>query len=513
MTNYFVNGLQEQTANNTNGQNMTGTDNLFVSNTGEIVALGAGGVSAIFLDANSTGNNVTINGQIYCADGDAVFSEGTNLNLILNGSAFGGVDGFNLQGLSNVLVGSQGELSVNGSGINVDANAGGSTITVDGSILSASGAGLTIDAQANISVNEGAVVSAKYNGVLFYSGSADSTLYNGGTIESNHGSNNDIYVADTNIQIDNAGLITGPVDPLDINGANTLIINSGTVTGQDGASLIMFGGANNTTIENTGAIVGAIQNDGAVGPLTISNSGTIMGGLFAIGGTAYNDSVTNSGTIHGAIDLSTGTDTVNNDGKIVGYVSFEGTGDSLDNSGSIKGNVYMGTGDSVINTGVIHGSVSFAGGTNTLSTSHGEITGTVTGGSGSDTFIAGSAAVTFIGGSGTEILTGGAGDDVITAGSGKDTITGGKGDDLLTAGTGKDTFMYSGNFGNDTIDSFNHNKDIIHFAANDFASYTALESHMVQDGADVVITLDATDSIVLTNQTLANLTSSDFTFG
>ena len=118
-----------------------------------------------------------------------------------------------------------------------------------------------------------------------------------------------------------------------------------------------------------------------------------------------------------------------------------------------------------------------------------------------------------IGGSGTEILTGGAGDDVITAGSGKDTITGGKGDDLLTAGTGKDTFMYSGNFGNDTIDSFNHNKDIIHFAANDFASYTALESHMVQDGADVVITLDATDSIVLTNQTLANLTSSDFTFG
>jgi hypothetical protein len=29
----------------------------------------------------------------------------------------------------------------------------------------------------------------------------------------------------------------------------------------------------------------------------------------------------------------------------------------------------------------------------------------------------------------------------------------------------------------------------------------------------VVITLDATDSIVLTNQTLANFTSSDFTFG
>jgi hypothetical protein len=513
MTNYFVNGLQEQTGTSINGQNMTGSDTLFVSNTGEIVALGTGGASAIFLDSNSTGNNVTINGQIYCAAGDAIYSESEDLNLVLNGSAFGYMDGINLQGLGNVLIGSQGQLSVNSNGIIVGANAGNSTITVDGSVYSALGAGLSISALTNISVGTGGDISAKYNGVLFYAGSAGSSLYNGGTIESNHGSNNDIYVADANIQIDSAGLISGPVDPLDINGANTLIINSGTITGQDGASVIMFGGASNTTIDNSGTIVGAIQDDGAVGPLTVSNSGTIMGGSFAIQGTAYNDSVTNSGTIHGAIDLGTGSDNVNNDGKIVGYLAFEGTGDSLDNSGSIKGNLYMGTGDSVINTGVIHGSVSFAGGTNTLNTSHGEITGTVTGGSGSDTFIAGNEAVTFIGGSGTEVLTGGAGDDVITAGSGKDTITGGKGDDLLTGGAGRDTFLYSGNFGNDTIVNFNTHHDIMHFAANDFASYSALEPHMVQAGADVVITLDAADTIVLTNQTLANLTSSDFTFG
>jgi Ca2+-binding RTX toxin-like protein len=275
----------------------------------------------------------------------------------------------------------------------------------------------------------------------------------------------------------------------------------------------MFAGANNTTIDNSGTIVGAVQDDGAVGPLTVFNSGTFMGGSFAIQGTAYNDGVTNSGTIHGSIDLGTGTDIVNNDGKIVGYVAFEGTADQLDNSGSIKGNVYMGSGDSVINTGVIHGNVTFAGGINTLNTSHGEITGTVTGGSGSDTFIAGSAAVTFIGGSGTEVLTGGAGDDVITAGSGKDTITGGKGDDILTGGKSVDTFIYSGNFGNDTIINFNTHHDIIHFAANDFASYSALEPHMVQAGADVVITLDASDSIVLTNQTLSNFSASDFTFG
>ncbi len=515
MTNYFVNGLQEQTGAGINGQNMTGTDNLFVSSTGDIVALGTGAVSGIFLNASSTGNNVTINGQVYCAGGDAIYSESTNLTLVLNGSAYGGVDGINLQGLGNILIGSQGELSVNGNGIYVGANAGDSTIAVDGSILSANGAGFNINAQTNISVNAGAVVSAKYNGVLFYSGSANSSLYNGGTIESNHGSNNDIYVADANIQIDNAGLISGPVDPLDINGANTLIINSGTITGQDGASVIMFGGANNTTIDNSGMIVGAIQDSGATGPLTVSNSGTIMATSFAIQGTGFSDSVTNSGTIHGSIDMGAGTTVVNNDGKIVGYVSFEGAGDSLDNSGSIKGNLYMGTGDTVTNTGIIHGNVTFAGGTNTLNTSHGEITGTVTGGSGSDTFIAiaGNAAVTFIGGSGTEVLTGGAGDDVITAGSGKDTITGGKGDDILTAGKGFDTFIYSGNFGNDTINVFNTHRDTIHFAANDFTSYSEVQSHMVQAGTDVVITLDASDSIVFTHQTLANFTSSDFTFG
>jgi hypothetical protein len=513
MTNYFVNGLQEQTGNGVNGQNMTGTDNLFISSTGDIVALGGGAVSAIYLDANSTGNNVTINGQVYCADGDAVYSESTDLTLVLNGSAFGGIDGINLQGTSNILIGAQGELSVNDNGIVVGANAADSTITVDGSIMSADGAGFYIAALTNISIGAQGDITAKYNGVLFEGGSAGSSLFNAGTMDSNHGANNNVYIGDANIQIDNSGVISGPVDPINVNGANALIINSGTITGQDGASFIMFGGASNTVIDNTGTIIGAIQNGGAVGPLTVSNGGTILGTSFAIQGTDYNDSVTNSGTIHGSIDLGSGTDTVNNDGKIVGYVAFEGAGDSLDNSGTIKGNLYMGTGDSVTNTGVIHGNVTFNGGVNTLNTAHGEITGTVTGSSNSDTFIAGSESVTFIGGSGTEVLTGGAGDDTITAGSGKDTITGGKGDDLLTASTGKDIFVYSGNFGNDTIDSFNYHKDIIQFAANDFASYTALESHMVQAGTDVVITLDANDSIVLTHETLANLTATDFTFG
>ena len=513
MTSYFVNGLQEQTGTGINGQNMTGGDDLFVSSTGDIVALGGGAVSAIFLDSNSNGNNVTINGQLYCAAGDAIYSESADLNLVLNGTAYAGVDGINLQGVGNIFIGSQGELSVYHTGIYVGGNGAGSTITIDGSILSAAGTGLDMYAPTIVNVNAGAVISAKYDGVIFETGSAGSTMYNDGTIESSQTVSVDVYVGDTNVSVDNAGTITGPIDPVGIAGANATILNSGTISSQNDTSIVLFSGESNATIDNTGLITGGIQDDGGTGPLTIHNSGTITALDLAIQAGACDGYVLNGGTIRGGIDMGTGLGIINNDGKIIGDVSFEGAGDALDNSGTIKGNLTMGTGDTVTNTGTIHGGVYFTAGTNVLNTSHGEITGLVEGGSGTDTFIGGAAAVTFIGGSGTEVLTGGSGDDTIVAGSGKDTITGGKGDDTLTAGKGTDTFMYSGNFGNDTISAFNVHHDFIHFAANDFTSYSELQSHMAQVGTDVVITLDASDSIVLTHETLASFTSTDFIFG
>jgi hypothetical protein len=80
----------------------------------------------------------------------------------------------------------------------------------------------------------------------------------------------------------------------------------------------------------------------------------------------------------------------------------------------------------------------------------------------------------------------------------------------------KDTFDFSGSFGHNTIVGFvgtTTQHDIIDFASDDFANYAAVQSHMAQVGANVVITLDAADTIILQHITLAHLAAADFTFG
>ena len=54
--------------------------------------------------------------------------------------------------------------------------------------------------------------------------------------------------------------------------------------------------------------------------------------------------------------------------------------------------------------------------------------------------------------------------------------------------------------------------DTIDFSTAVFANFAAVKSHMAQSGANVVITLDASDTITLKGVTLASLTAADFTF-
>jgi hypothetical protein len=81
---------------------------------------------------------------------------------------------------------------------------------------------------------------------------------------------------------------------------------------------------------------------------------------------------------------------------------------------------------------------------------------------------------------------------------------------------GSDLFAFSGNFGNVTFDDFvagsGSTHDTIQFAANDFGTFSQIQSASSQVGADVVIKLDATDSITLNNVTLASLVSADLKF-
>jgi hypothetical protein len=123
-------------------------------------------------------------------------------------------------------------------------------------------------------------------------------------------------------------------------------------------------------------------------------------------------------------------------------------------------------------------------------------------GSGTDTVTAGSKGDYLFGGSGADQLIGGAGDDVIVAGSGSSTMTG---------GGGSDTFVLREGGGNVTITDFRAGDSIRleHYSAQSFA---ALQSAMTQSGNDVVIHLDAGQTLTIQNTTVSALTAGEFAF-
>lgn len=151
----------------------------------------------------------------------------------------------------------------------------------------------------------------------------------------------------------------------------------------------------------------------------------------------------------------------------------------------------------------------------------------------------GSSAFTGTGNGLANTITGGPGNDTLSANGGADILIGGVGNDRLTGGGGGDSFVfapvnptvtngvYSAGFGRDVITDFtvnaaNANHDFLDLSASMFQPGTTVTSlvngtalnaagglvSVVQSGANVVFTLDPTDSITLNNVTLAALKAS-----
>jgi Ca2+-binding RTX toxin-like protein len=116
-----------------------------------------------------------------------------------------------------------------------------------------------------------------------------------------------------------------------------------------------------------------------------------------------------------------------------------------------------------------------------------------------------------IGTEGADNLAGSTGND-ITFGSG--------GNDRMTGGAGGDVFVFRVGFGNDVITDFTVTNapgvlhDTLAFDHNVFADIAAVMSHSAQVGANVVISLDANNSITLQNVALSTLSTQidDFFF-
>jgi hypothetical protein len=110
-----------------------------------------------------------------------------------------------------------------------------------------------------------------------------------------------------------------------------------------------------------------------------------------------------------------------------------------------------------------------------------------------------------------DVLNGLGGNDRLVGNLGADTLNGGLGNDTLVGGDGADRFVFSGAFGTDVVSDFKAN-DVIQLDAAQFANFGAVQAASSQLGADVVITLNAANTITLTGVTLASLNSGDFLF-
>ncbi|PDT25697.1 rhizobiocin, partial [Rhizobium sp. L9] len=122
--------------------------------------------------------------------------------------------------------------------------------------------------------------------------------------------------------------------------------------------------------------------------------------------------------------------------------------------------------------------------------------------------------LTFIG-TGPFAGTGNALNNVIVGGSGSNTLTGGAGNDTLTGGAAADLFVYSANWGHDTITNFvgtGSAHDAISIDHGIFVDWESLFAASEQFGNDTIIMADSDNTITLKNVALSSLQSWDFLF-
>jgi Ca2+-binding RTX toxin-like protein len=112
-----------------------------------------------------------------------------------------------------------------------------------------------------------------------------------------------------------------------------------------------------------------------------------------------------------------------------------------------------------------------------------------------------------------ENVIGSAAGDQISGNGFANVLEGGSGNDVLTGGGGNDTLVFRPGFGLDRVTDFDDSgNDTIAFSTAVFADWTAVRDAMSASGADVVITLDADNTITLVGTTLASMTQDDFSF-
>ncbi|MEM9898825.1 MAG: calcium-binding protein [Pseudomonadota bacterium] len=221
------------------------------------------------------------------------------------------------------------------------------------------------------------------------------------------------------------------------------------------------------------------------------------------------------------------------DGKVVVTYSVAGTGEIktaiLDGTpgqntiagtigddeliGTTRSDVLLGFGGADVIEGLAgNDQINGGGGADTIEGGNGN--DQINGGDGNDDIEGGRGNDDIEGGRGNDDIRGFGDNDMLNGGGGADTLNGGAGNDSLTGGDGNDTFVFAGNFGDDTITDFaarNNNEKIDLTGVAGIDSFADLASALSQQGNDVLIALDG-GTITLQNVNLADLNANDFLF-
>jgi hypothetical protein len=239
----------------------------------------------------------------------------------------------------------------------------------------------------------------------------------------------------------NAGLIYGAHGGILAGGAFAQTIrNSGTIYGRDYS---FFGSAYADTVTNTGFFEGNVSFQGGNDQFT--NAGTIFDDVLMGEG---DDTITTlaSGVFGSDVDLGEGHDTVTNSGLMSATI-FSGAGnDRITNKGTITYDVFLGSGfNSLTNSKNIYGYV-FGGGEKDIVKNTGVIEGVIDLGGGDDSFTGGNRTEIVVDGAASDIVKLGGGDDFYfsignfnQAEDGVDIIDGGAGFDSINAASAIDS--------------------------------------------------------------------------
>lgn len=191
--------------------------------------------------------------------------------------------------------------------------------------------------------------------------------------------------------------------------------------------------------------------------VTITNLGTIVGGVSLLGNASY--TLHNCGRIEGQVRLDGAADSVVNKGVITGAVSMGDGGDVFDDSlGRGPLGLDLGAGDDLAKLGRAAETVTGGDGLDVVSYEAARARVVLSLGNqaknagaalgdrfdGVEVFRGSARGDVMVGDAGANRLEGLAGDDRLIGAAGDDTLVGGAGADLLRGGLGGDVFVFDG---------------------------------------------------------------------